>query len=216
MGSAEIVTLIIFLGVFLLLILVGREVVCWYLKINERLKQTIDLSLQLDKVEEELKKININLDILNKNKDSNHSKSDWVIITLTEKHLKYFVIIVISAFIISMIIDKEWAESFWGPSKAENQQTSNETVTLNQKQISLIEGMIAEGQLDIKLNENKAYILKELWEAMKYDSKEDFTAGLSIYIQNKKNNNRFYCTVFDIYSGKRLAKYEGRRFEVFN
>ena len=121
-----------------------------------------------------------------------------------------------SGFIISMIIDKEWAESFWGPSKAENQQTSNETVTLNQKQISLIEGMIAEGQLDIKLNENKAYILKELWEAMKYDSKEDFTAGLSIYIQNKKNNNRFYCTVFDIYSGKRLAKYEGRRFEVFN
>jgi len=69
MGS-EIPLLVFSLGLFFIFLLIGREVVCWYLKINERLKFSQNILNQLDDVKDELKKVNINLDILNKNKGS--------------------------------------------------------------------------------------------------------------------------------------------------
>ena len=66
--NADFTGMVLGFAIVILVFLLCRELVCWYWKINIRLDRTVDLSLQLDKVEEELKKVNSNLEILNKTK----------------------------------------------------------------------------------------------------------------------------------------------------
>ena len=126
-----------------------------------------------------------------------------------KKLLITIAIIIISVAAIVVFIEKDYS------SRSTTKDTPKESITLNQKQRSLIGGMISEGQLRIELSGNKAYIIRWLWDGMKYDLKEDFAVALSIYIANKKGNDLHYCTIYDMHSGKKLGKYSSWGFKVY-
>jgi hypothetical protein len=68
MDFNQIINILVYMGIPICIFILAREYVCWYFKINERLKQGNNPSLQLEQVIEELKIINSNLELLKNNK----------------------------------------------------------------------------------------------------------------------------------------------------
>ena len=85
--------------------------------------------------------------------------------------------------------------------------TTAEQKSLTQGQIDFILNLVENHYLKLKPELNKAYIDLDLWKSMDVDLKGDFTVALAIYCCNKKNTDLYWIEVYDIYSGKKLAKY---------
>ena len=84
---------------------------------------------------------------------------------------------------------------------------SSEKIKLSQSQVELIEDFVSQGFLEVNASLNKVYIDNSLWTGMKASLKEDFSYCLSIYVGNKKGTQLYWCDIYDMYSGKKLAKY---------
>ena len=84
---------------------------------------------------------------------------------------------------------------------------SSKKIELSQSQVELIEDFVSQGFLEIDASLNKVHIDNSLWSGMKASLKEDFSYCLSIYVGNKKGTQLYWCNIYDMYSGKRLAKY---------
>lgn len=80
-------------------------------------------------------------------------------------------------------------------------------ITLKPGQKALIHKLKSQGYLEVKPRLNKAYIDPALWASMKYSIKKDFAATLAIYCENVKNSDAYWVEIYDMYSGKKLAKY---------
>jgi len=80
-------------------------------------------------------------------------------------------------------------------------------MSLSQGQKDLIYKMEGQGMLKVEPQYNRADIDLSLWSNMKYSLKEDFAAGLAIYCGNEKGTQLYWCELYDMYSGKKLAKY---------
>tara|TARA_B100000902_G_C26783837_1_gene656388 strand:+ start:69 stop:422 length:354 start_codon:yes stop_codon:yes gene_type:complete len=92
-----------------------------------------------------------------------------------------------------------------------------EKIVLNQGQIDLIHQMEREGMLNVEPQYNRAEISSSLWTNMTYSIKNDFSAGLALYCAEKKGTDLVWCEIFDMYSGKKLAKYsQSWGFKVFD
>ena len=80
-------------------------------------------------------------------------------------------------------------------------------IELKQGQLNVISALQDSGWLSIEPKLNRAYINPDLWRNMKYRLKEDFAAGLAIYCADKKGTHIYWVEIYDLYSGKKLAKY---------
>jgi uncharacterized radical SAM superfamily Fe-S cluster-containing enzyme len=85
--------------------------------------------------------------------------------------------------------------------------SAEEKPTLRKDQIDLIKAMEKEGFLKMKPELNTAYIHPDFWAGITFDVKKDFAAGLAIYCANIKKTDLYWVEIYDMYSGKKLAKY---------
>jgi len=81
------------------------------------------------------------------------------------------------------------------------------TFGLSSQQYNLIKKLESQGYLKINAQLNRVEIETALWNNMIYQNKNDFSAGLAIYVGNKKGTKLYWVEIYDLYSGKKLAKY---------
>jgi hypothetical protein len=78
---------------------------------------------------------------------------------------------------------------------------------LTQEQVNYLEGVVDQGLLKFEAEDNHAYVDSDFWSQMQYDFKQNFTAACAMYFTMKRNNDLAYVTMYDLYSGKKLAKF---------
>ena len=78
---------------------------------------------------------------------------------------------------------------------------------LTQDQVNYLEGVVDQGLLKLKAEDNYAYVDPDFWSQMHYDFKQTFSAACALYFAMKRNNDLVYVTMYDLYSGKQLAKF---------
>lgn len=107
------------------------------------------------------------------------------------------VVLFVLLYIVLMISD------FRGKSAS----ASNEKLNLSQDQTAHLKSLEKDGYLRFEANLNRVYIEPSVWRRIDAKGKEDFSAGLAIYVANKNNSTNYWVEVYDKMSGKRLAKY---------
>jgi len=91
-----------------------------------------------------------------------------------------------------------------------------QSLKLNEEQIKLINELVEEKYLILEPTLNTAYIHPVLWNQLDIKAKQNFAASLAIYCENVKKSNTFWVEIYDMYSGKKLAKYsENWGFKVY-
>ena len=70
-----------------------------------------------------------------------------------------------------------------------------------------MEGVVDQGLLKLEAEDSHAYVDSQFWSQMQYDFKQTFTAACAMYFAMKRNNDLVYVTMYDLYSGKKLAKF---------
>ena len=123
--------------------------------------------------------------------------------------MKYFyAIMVIAVWLIgTFLIDTEPNATGRKSTTKSSNRSQEQKFSLTQGQLDNILMLKNEGMLNLEPQRNRAEIDPSLWANMKYSLKEDFAAGLAVYCANQKGNNLYWCEIYDIYSGKKLAKY---------
>lgn len=87
------------------------------------------------------------------------------------------------------------------------QENKSKYISLNSGQLQLLDDMKSQGFLSINPQLNRAEVESTLWLRMKYSLKQDFAAALAIYCGNQKGNQLYWVNIYDMYSGKKLARY---------
>jgi len=88
--------------------------------------------------------------------------------------------------------------------------------SLTRDQSIFIEELVDDGFLKLEPELNSAYIDPDLWASMNIRLKEDFSASLAIYCCNIKGSTLYWVEVYDLYSGKKLARYsQSRGFKTY-
>ena len=85
--------------------------------------------------------------------------------------------------------------------------TGGNKIELTKGQIDLLSSLQKQQLIVIEANLNRAYIDPSLWNSMKYNIKENFTASLAVFCGNEKGTYLYWVELYDQYSGKKLAKY---------
>jgi hypothetical protein len=88
-----------------------------------------------------------------------------------------------------------------------SQESKSKFISLNSGQLQLLDEMKSQGFLSINAELNKAEVDLSLWLRMKYSLKSDFAAALAIYCGNEKGTQLYWVNIYDMYSGKKLARY---------
>ena len=78
---------------------------------------------------------------------------------------------------------------------------------LTRDQIEFLQELVDENYLILKPELNQAYIDTDLWRGMDINIKNDFGAVLAIYCTNQKGTDIYWVEIFDMYSGRKLAKW---------
>lgn len=86
-------------------------------------------------------------------------------------------------------------------------QQGNESLTLSPDDLKTIELAISEGYIRFEAQLNKVWVQPNFWEALPYQSKENFGAMCAIYCANEKGTNLYWVDIMDDRSGKKLAKW---------
>ena len=104
----------------------------------------------------------------------------------------------------------------WRENKISGGDSGYTTLTLSSEQRELITTLETERLLRVNPSRNRADIQKRFWNELESSLKEDFAAGLAIYVGNEKGTQLYWVEVYDMQSGKKLAKYSrARGFKVY-
>ncbi len=109
-----------------------------------------------------------------------------------------FLIIVISIYLCQSII-------FAGEKKVE----------LNKDQIETLKNYESQGFLVLKPDLYTAYIHPDLWAQITIMQKENLSIAIAIYCGNEIGDYEYYMKIYDLMSGKILAKYVSGSFKVY-
>jgi len=91
--------------------------------------------------------------------------------------------------------------------KAEQNNVYTDTYGLSNNQYNTIMELINEGYLQINPELNRAEIDLSLWNNLTYTVKENTSSALATYCGTKKSSGLYWVNIYDLYSGKKLAKY---------
>ena len=105
-----------------------------------------------------------------------------------------------------------------GSDNSNKSETNNkkERKELTEGQANLIQKMQVQGLLNIQPEYKRAEIDPTLWNNMTYNVKSNFADGLAIYCGNNDSTYIYWCEIFDMYSGKKIAKSGVWGFKTFN
>jgi len=84
---------------------------------------------------------------------------------------------------------------------------SADQISLTKNQLDLLSQLQNQGVVSVEPNLNKVLIDPGLWRNMKFSVKKNFAATMAIYCGNKKGTHLYWVKIYDLYSGKKLAKY---------
>jgi len=84
---------------------------------------------------------------------------------------------------------------------------AGEKLSLTPTQLNFLSELETQGVISLQPELNKVFIHPGLWRSMKYVTKKNFAIGLAIYCGNKNGSNLYWVVIYDLYSGKKLAKY---------
>jgi len=79
--------------------------------------------------------------------------------------------------------------------------------SLTEGQEAFLQKLVNQGYLKLKPELNTAYIDPSLWRDMNIDLKTDVAFVLAVYCTNYKGSSTYWVEIFDLYSGKKLAKF---------
>jgi len=100
-----------------------------------------------------------------------------------------FVVIIVLLVLIGSIIVERLSNDIDSEQEITQTETTNSAKpkhALNKTQKDIMFKMIEDGYLRVNAQMNRAEIHLPLWEEMNYSIKEDFCAGLAIYVGNEK------------------------------
>jgi len=99
-------------------------------------------------------------------------------------------------------------------SRSKNEQSATSAESVADNRIDLTDGqekslatMLASGWLKIKARENRAEVSQVVWRSFDYDAKEGLCYCLAVKCGNDKGTQLYWVDVYDIDTGKKLAKY---------
>jgi len=121
-----------------------------------------------------------------------------------------FVVIIVLLVLIGSIIVERLSNDIDSEQEITQTETTNSAKpkhALNKTQKDIMFKMIEDGYLRVNAQMNRAEIHLPLWEEMNYSIKEDFCAGLAIYVGNEKGTQLYWVEIHDMRSGKKLAKF---------
>ncbi len=93
------------------------------------------------------------------------------------------------------------------PTILAEEKEDGDKIELTKDQIAFLDKLVKQGLLVLKPELNQAYINPDLWAQMNIMQKEDISAAIAIYCGNVKGTNLYWAEIFDLMSGKKLAKY---------
>lgn len=107
-------------------------------------------------------------------------------------------------------------------SRKSSSSTPSKQISRQVKAITTEDETMLKEMLDSKLIEkidpslNQAWVNPVTWATMKYENKKQLGWFLAQYCGKKKGTGLIWVEIFDVYSGKKLAKYsESLGFKVF-
>lgn len=80
-------------------------------------------------------------------------------------------------------------------------------LTLTQEQNDLLISLEADNYIKLKPTLNEVWVSPLFWATCKYDAKYNLGYLCAIKCEEVQGNDLYYCTIYDNYSGKKLAKY---------
>ena len=80
-------------------------------------------------------------------------------------------------------------------------------IELDKAQIEVLKTLEKQGFLVLEPDLYTAYIHPDVWAQLNIMRKKDFSAGIAIYCGNDRGDYEYYVTIYDLMSGKKLAKY---------
>ncbi len=89
----------------------------------------------------------------------------------------------------------------------EREKENKDKIELNESQIAFLDKLVQQGLLILKPELNQAYINPNLWAQMNIMQKENISAAIAVYCGNFKGKNTYWAVIYDLQSGKKLAKY---------
>ena len=104
---------------------------------------------------------------------------------------------------VGMILIGTCSSIFDGDKPKEKKQK----VELTREQDSLLTAIEFDGHIEIKPFDNEVYVKPLFWLTCNYKAKENLAYFCAIRCENANDNGLYYCTVKDMQSGKKLAKY---------
>lgn len=84
---------------------------------------------------------------------------------------------------------------------------NKDKIELNESQKAFLKKLENEGLLVLKPDLNTAYINPDLWAQMNIMQKENISAAIAVYCGNFKGKTTYWAVIYDLQSGKKLAKY---------
>lgn len=80
-------------------------------------------------------------------------------------------------------------------------------IVLTQEQNDLLISLEADEYIKLKPTLNEVWVSPLFWATCKYDAKYNLGYLCAVKSQEVNGNDLYYCTIYDSYSGKKLAKY---------
>ena len=88
-------------------------------------------------------------------------------------------------------------------------------IELNKDQIEVLKNYEKQGYLVLKPDLYTAYIHPDLWAIITVMQKENLSIAIAIYCGNEKGEYDYYVKIYDLMSGKILAKYVSGSFKLY-
>lgn len=87
-------------------------------------------------------------------------------------------------------------------------ETKDELLTLTPEQSSLLLDVEVQGNVQFKESENEIWVKPLLWNMCNYQAKSNLAYLSAIRCGNAQGSTDYSCTVYDMMTGKKLAKWD--------
>lgn len=88
-------------------------------------------------------------------------------------------------------------------------------IHLNSVQEAAISNLTSSGAITVETEYYRILIRPDVWNRLKFKQKEALAFMLAVHCGNKRGNHLYWAEIYDMYSGKKLAKYGSLGFKVY-
>ncbi|MGR6086883.1 MAG: hypothetical protein ACU4F9_01790 [Arcticibacter sp.] len=93
-------------------------------------------------------------------------------------------------------------------STSSKKETKDETITLTADQLSILFDVENDGHVEFKESKNEIWVKPLFWNVCDFQAKTNLTYLSAIRCGNARGSTDYSCTVYDMMTGKKLAKWD--------